>query len=77
MSPKSNHLVHYTCGIIMRLCPVKIRAGLPCDDTCPFRGPYTDPKTGETFLSCSYMHKRIYTTSDAAVPTVDAQPRSV
>jgi len=49
----------------MKLCPVKIRKGEPCDDSCPFRGWYKNPKTGEEFMSCSYLHKRIYTTSDA------------
>lgn len=42
-----------------RICPHKLRNGLPCDNTCVYKGYYTDRKTGERYMSCYFSHRRL------------------
>lgn len=44
----------------VRECPVPMMHKKECSSRCVFYGPFTNPKTGETYLSCSYLHKQIY-----------------
>ena len=52
-----------------KICPVPMMRQRICSDSCVFYGPFTNPKTGETFLSCAKMHTRIYPSNVA--PAVD------
>lgn len=52
----------------MKVCPVPMRKGAPCDETCPFRGPFYVPSLKSIVLTCGYLHRPIFTGSEDAKP---------
>jgi len=44
---------------MVKKCPLPIRKGLDCEDSCPFRMFWHDKQRGVKYLSCSYVHKQI------------------
>lgn len=48
----------------MKICPVPMRKGAPCDETCPFYGPFFVKQLNAVVTTCGYLHKAIFTDND-------------